>query len=1429
MNSQILIFHFAVASLIALFVTHDPVLTKERAETSEDKTAYHPEAGQNSNKLPMLSTGDFLGFYTTIQLPSPTPFAIDVVSFPALNGAPTAISTPWDTYNFIQTDVLLPTNTSAYNTSTKDLVCLISREQQLLSYNDASGTALSPINVSPSTTTAPVFLQGTLYGIEVENNGYASGNTVDFDVVSIDPMTGLMNGVSPFQFTPNPGFYSFTHESMSSATNRIDELYFLSGSNLVTVTNPNPFTPQLCYIDLAPLNTPNNYYYFYGLEYRNPGQLLAIRETFANGNRTAVDLVEILFNAQTCTLFGIIPLFDIQANFAPSPAGWIINNEFYSTTFDTCQQRYYLSTLFNLTSGSRLVEIDLATATHTEQILPKYLFGIEWKYTPCPCEAEFTFNSLDSCQTYQFTNLSSGSPPQTYFWDFGDPLSGTNNTSILQHPSHVFTTCGLYNVCLTVTGPGCMATVCHQVQVSDNIPPVALCKNGLVLPLNANCTASVTTTDIDNGSFDNCQIQSMIVTPNTFPQCGNYPVTLTVTDWCGNTSTCITNVQVVDNSPPFITCPADVYVTTTASNCMMIVNGLQWLTLGDNCGTPAVTYNVTGASNFSGNGDVSGLMFNQGVSIVTYTAMDACGNSNSCSFKIILTCACNCPANLIQNPGFSNGAIFGNMGFIGQSNNWHNGNNSASTVIGNPSCCDPVSIQMLGLSNQGSSIYQNGLSFMPGHHYKISFCARLYVTNPNNANLKFGFTGTNAPITGAFNAYNCSNCENIGSTPVITSTGWVTYTLPIWTPSQFRDVIFIRALSAGTNWANGLIDNICVQEVFYLCCDDEQAFIENTDNALNTRAEQETWEGVFEAGILMECNSVDYIDWGDGNVTNGPILGNTTVRHSYDKAGTYQVEYRVREFDPQDTSQIACLSHVFIDDIVIFPDSCFCGGFSDMIIASQGVQAVQVECGSGPFALGCPLSGGGYDLTGIFYCGGTTCSDQPEISWLLSGPTGVFTGTVNANPYFGISLLPAYVAQPGVYSLSLSGLCGDQNCFCLIEFVVDCPDLCPCAPQDILAFSNAVSMGFAQATLASACNSCFSPIALSDCEKVEWHIGIITPTPQATTYGNQNFCHSFPNGGNYTIIMVVSRKKSDGTDCETFTYSRQVNINCLTVPDCHDPRINNPGFGEGSVSGGLNSGGSTTGWVGESGNPELLDSVIGSPDGWVISLVGNQDNGDVLVNTEAICLPADEGVIHLRARAPCDCRPIEPVSPGKRPCDKLRIAFQTQNEEKTIASFPLTDLDSSGWWDIAIPYDISGWAGIDTCDNDPGTLPIWLRMSVSNALTNEQGGPLTFTELWIDDVCLDNLVATYTPGSDLSTLLFPNPTSGELIVKFDPDSGKEKTLQVIDLTGKIELHKKVESGKNIHELELFNLPPGMYFLQIVSDGQVVYIDKFVKQ
>jgi len=268
-------------------------------------------------------------------------------------------------------------------------------------------------------------------------------------------------------------------------------------------------------------------------------------------------------------------------------------------------------------------------------------FGIDDIGFSCvSCQADFIAEELGPCGAVQFINQSIGQQPPSSQWNFGDPNSGANNISFQNNPTHQFSTCGTFNVCLTFTASnGCVDIICKPVTITDNIPPVALCQPGQGYSLNAGCTLPVTVGMIDAGSFDNCLIQSMSVSPAVVPGCGVFPITLTVTDWCGNTSICSTDIQTIEVVPPVIMCPPNVQRNCN-TNLTPAFTGFATAT--DNCmPAPTVTWSDV----------IVGQMPCDGAIIRTWTATDACGNESTCVQTI--TVIDNVPPVIVCPPTFS--------------------------------------------------------------------------------------------------------------------------------------------------------------------------------------------------------------------------------------------------------------------------------------------------------------------------------------------------------------------------------------------------------------------------------------------------------------------------------------------------------------------------------------------------------------------------------------------------------------------------------------------------------------------------------------------------------------------------------------------------------------------------------------------------------
>src|SRR5688572_850734 len=204
-------------------------------------------------------------------------------------------------------------------------------------------------------------------------------------------------------------------------------------------------------------------------------------------------------------------------------------------------------------------------------------------------------------------------------------------------------------------------TITQNVIINDLIPPVALCQDTTVF-LNGLGTVTITASMIDSGSTDNCGIDTIFVTPNTFDctDLGANAVLLTVVDNNGNASNCNATVTVLDTIDPTITCPSD-QIVGTGVGCNAVVNGIAPSSSGDNCSGPVITYAITGATTASGNNDASGTTFNEGVSIVTYTITDGSTNTATCSFTVtvndVTPPTISCPTDQVVNAGAGCNAV----------------------------------------------------------------------------------------------------------------------------------------------------------------------------------------------------------------------------------------------------------------------------------------------------------------------------------------------------------------------------------------------------------------------------------------------------------------------------------------------------------------------------------------------------------------------------------------------------------------------------------------------------------------------------------------------------------------------------------------------------------------------------------------------------
>lgn len=505
-------------------------------------------------------------------------------------------------------------------------------------------------------------------------------------------------------------------------------------------------------------------------------------------------------------------------------------------------------------------------------------------------------------------------------------------------------------------------------------------------------------------------------------------------------------------------------------------------------------------------------------------------------------------------------------------------------------------------------------------------------------------------------------------------------------------------------------------------------------------------------------------------------------------------------------------------------EDCTCGNIFDMYIQSQ-----PISCGGNTVTIGCPQFGNkyAYVLAGKFDCIGN-CPPLQTINWTLTGPNGVNSGYVKKanSPYFAIGLSPLYFTQNGVYTLSLTGQCGNKTCStCVVQFNVSCPVLCPCDTED---FFTDLNKGFSTVLWNNSCKACFSPNDLTDCDQVEWFVNGISV---GMGTGTQTFCHDFQVSGTYNVEMAVTRKKSDGTTCATGTFAQNVMVSCNVIGDCGNSVFRNPRFSEGAMAGALNDGdGRSEGWTTSWGAPIVVEGEPGSADGWTIQLTGNADTSDVLSTVDSVCLAKSSGTLQVRFAI---------KEKGVNPNMKIQLyredefALSDSANWNPIRCLRLAAVDLEplelGWYELQIPYDLSDWIAFDDCGSAPFVL-VRPAVYIDNALKSLQGGIETLSIVHIDNFCFDGtIVAVQAPLRSRPLRLYPNPHPGTFTLELPEPATPGMRIRMVNLTGQTVLEKPAEAGAAKQLLNAGYLPAGMYFVQVWQEGRVVGMEKVVKQ
>ena len=243
-------------------------------------------------------------------------------------------------------------------------------------------------------------------------------------------------------------------------------------------------------------------------------------------------------------------------------------------------------TFVNAAGCDSIVTLNLTinfTSTSTDSISScvSYTWTNGVTYTSSDTIAKDTFVNAAGCDSIVTLNLIILNPSS-------DTLNISECYSYTSSSGNTWTSSGIYFDTLT-NAAGCDSVITFNITIGDTILPTVITSN-LTVYLDTSGAASITTTDIDSNSFDNCGISSLFLDITSFDcnDIGANTVTLTATDVYSNVDSATAVVIVLDTiRPTVLTNNLTVYLDSsgTASISTADIDSISF----DNCSITSYT------------------------------------------------------------------------------------------------------------------------------------------------------------------------------------------------------------------------------------------------------------------------------------------------------------------------------------------------------------------------------------------------------------------------------------------------------------------------------------------------------------------------------------------------------------------------------------------------------------------------------------------------------------------------------------------------------------------------------------------------------------------------------------------------------------------------------------------------------------------------
>ncbi|XP_038066521.1 uncharacterized protein LOC119736577 [Patiria miniata] len=266
----------------------------------------------------------------------------------------------------------------------------------------------------------------------------------------------------------------------------------------------------------------------------------------------------------------------------------------------------------------------------------------------CPANINQQFGTNQNRVTWQTPSGSDNSQQTPTIAQTSGPTSGST-----------FTPGATTTIVYTATdAAGNIGTCSFTVQITgDTIPPSIFCPTVQDVTVSTGNNAGTTVTWATPQVSDNSDIAPTVALfpptqsgPGSFFVFGTYAISYRATDAAGNVGDCDVNFSVVDGVPPqFTFCPDNILQQFEADNGVTTGLNVNWLApeVSDNSGQSVQAVLVEGSQ--------PGSFFNIGQTTITYSATDAAGNFNMCTFTVTVVQVDgtppqfdNCPQDILR-------------------------------------------------------------------------------------------------------------------------------------------------------------------------------------------------------------------------------------------------------------------------------------------------------------------------------------------------------------------------------------------------------------------------------------------------------------------------------------------------------------------------------------------------------------------------------------------------------------------------------------------------------------------------------------------------------------------------------------------------------------------------------------------------------------